>query len=745
MSVADYYLQKCTDAIAEDAALLLAKLSNPASLVDVNVTGALTEASSLGDLASLAGDYISNNASALTMAVVGATSLNKNSPFSALNAFMNMLANSVSAYNDMILIYVKKIAKQIVEALNKKIAINQTVQGDITALVNTLISMNQGPKVFDAYLTQLRAALILVDQGRRDIQLTTNTLQSQSFFLTKTFRKGKKEMAAAQKLIKPLAKNPYLNPTIKSVALNLGIPDSSQQIGNILALPKLCHKIISDVSNYGTVTLLANAQLSFYASAVAILIDGLPNILKQQLLSMLNQTLQQINSLEVSMANVLNGNPGAVAGPVNGFIPVPLKVSVNAYKWMMDINLIVNALKVIPADIVVVPPQINGTVHHGQPNILYAGSAGLFNSVSLGDTVSITGGTIVTPGDYIVMVKGAGKLTLDRAAYVPKPGAPIINLPLSPNDVQYSIITDGALSKFQLSQGPVIVYEQSVALIAREGNRRSGSGLLLAKEGQENFAYFQEQLIGLMTEAMVGVASTSVRTSAIAEGQALIEHCNLSMAQDREIIGYLTTFINTPIPLEDTLNQIEAGLAKLLKDLGLDKASDALAKGDFKSLLGMNGKNATYIGAALETLAFLKQCFPDQTSLNKFIQIENSIKGDQNLLNVKVSFNFDLAIFKNLAACTDFTNLANLFNSKEFLCALAGGAGLAAQAAGSAVASTATTAAGAISSGAGSAFSALSDMLSFPDSPPSAVNGVPAAPSNVVPDAAAASIAAKAL
>lgn len=740
MTVADYFLQKCTDALEEDVALLLDKLSDPASLVDVNMTDALGNDVALGDLASLAGSYVSNNAQQLTAAAIGMSGLNKNSSFAAFNTFLNLFANSVSAYNDLILLYLKKIAEQIVSGLNQKIAINKTVKGDLTGLVNALTSMNQGPDIFEAYLTQLRAALILVDEGRRDIQLTTNTLAASNTFLTKTFRKGKKEILAAQSLIKPLSNNPYLKPTAQSLALNLGIPDIPTQISNILALPKLCQKIISDAKNYGTTTLLVNAQITFYFAGLSILQTSLPNILKEQLLALLNQTLGLINSLEVSMANVLNGNPGAVQGPAGAFQPVPLKVSVNAFKWMMDINLIVNSLKVIPADIPVVTPQVNGQLVPTNVRQLNAGMANQFSKVSLGDTVTITAGKFAAPGDYIVMKTDANSIILDRPAYAA--AAVLPGQTTSPNDVQYSIVTDGALSKFELNTGVVGVYETSVAEIQKEGNRRGANGVLLATQGQENFSAFQGQLIPFLGECMLGVASSSVRAAVISEGIALMAHCDLSIAQDTEIIGYLNTFINTPIPLEDTLNQIEAGLSKLLKDLGLDRAADALTKGDFGKLFSMNGKNATFIGAALEALALLKQCFPNQADLNNFLSIENSIKGDQDLLNIKVTFDFDLAIFNNLANCANWTNLANLFTTKDFLCGLASAAGVAAQAAGTAAASAVTTSASAIAAGAGSAFSGLEDLLTTPDSPP-VTGGVPAAPANVTTDTAAVALAAK--
>lgn len=747
MSVADLYLAKCQAAIAESKALLLAKLSDPASIVDVDVTGALTEASSLGDLADLAGDYLVSNAGALTVAALGALGL-ENSAFSALNMFFNLFANAVSVYNDLILMYLKKLAEQIKSELQKKIEINTLIKGDITALLNALISLNKGDPIFEAYLHQLRAALILLDQGRRNVVTTRNTLDKNNTFLTKTFRKGKKQVAAAQKLIKPLSDNPYLKPTATALGLNLGLPTSADQIANILAIPKLCAKLIKDGQGYGGSTMLANAQLVFYFAGLEILQDAMPDIIKKQVLALFDQAIKQINSLETSMAFTLNGHPGAVTGPVAKYKPKPIPVSVSAFKWMMDINLVVNALKLIPSDVVVIPPQDNGRVLDGdKSNVLTSFAAEFFKDVSLGDTVTITGGKFATPGDYVVMKKvdgganGLDQLYLDKPAhsniFVPGPGETT-----TPYDVQYSIITDGALAKFQLNQDIVNVYKRSVTLIKQKGNRGSGLGQLLANEGQENFTIFQQQLLPFMAECLLSIPSAKSRTAVIAEGRALIAHCDLAIQQDTEISQILTTFINTPIPLEETLAAIQAGLAKILEDLGLDAAADALKSGDFAKLFSMNGKNATYIGAALEALAFLKACFGDAADLNKFLQIENGLKGDEELLNVKITLNFDLAILKNLADCLDFTALASLFSTEEFLCGLASAAGSAAQAAGAAVAGTATTAAGAISGTVDSAFSSIEDLLTFPASPP-ASDGVPKQPGNVIADSTAATIAAK--
>jgi hypothetical protein len=744
MSVADYFLKKCADATNENIKLLEEKLADPSSIVDVEVSGALADASSLGDLASIAGDYLENNAGGLMVAALGVAGL-QNSVLGGLNLFMNLLAQAVSLYNDLILIFLKKLAEQIVSGLNAKIAINTTLIVDLTKLVNAIDSLNKGPQVFDEYLTQLRAALILLDKGRKNIKLTRDTLSAQDLFLTKTFRKGRSQVFAAQSLIKPLANNPYLQPTAASLGLNIGIPTQPQQIANLLAIPKLCKKIIDEASSYGVKTLTVNAQLTFYFDGLELLQTNLPNILKQQIISLFDNVLHNINTLQVSMGKTLNGAQGAVLGPVSGFTPVPLKVSVTAFKWMLDINLIANALKLIPSDIPVVSQTSDGILSPAQKNVLTSGkpaSQGEFAHVKPGDNVTITGGKFAQKGDYVVMaVLSSSAIKLDRVAYF---NAPLLaGQTPAPNDVSYSIYRDGALATFALNQGLVRVYTDSITAIKKKGNRGGTAGKLIANEGQENFAILQIQLVSFMAQILGGLFTTEDRLNLIAEGHALINHCKLSIQQDTEIINILNTFINTPIPLEDLLNQIQAGLIKMLKDLGLDKAADLLQSGDFKSFFNMNGKNATYIGAALEALALLKACFKDPASLNKFTEVENSIKGDQDLLNIKLNLNFNLAIAANIKACTDLTALAALFNQSEFQCFLAGQAGVAAQMAGAAISSAATTAAGAITGAVGAGFDALNNLLTFPDSPPTNVDSVPAPPAGVATDTAAVALAAK--
>jgi hypothetical protein len=142
--------------------------------------------------------------------------------------------------------------------------------------------------------------------------------------------------------------------------------------------------------------------------------------------------------------------------------------------------------------------------------------------------------------------------------------------------------------------------------------------------------------------------------------------------------GILQKFIDTPIPSEETLQALKEGLFGVLEQLGLGSALDALKSGEYGKFFGMTGSTASYVGAALVAIGFLKECFDNDADKSVLTNIENEIKGDKDLLNFKLPLDFDFAILKNIQDCVDLTALAAFLKTKELLCdALKTGADLA--------------------------------------------------------------------
>ena len=768
MSLSDFYRKQCTDKLKENISNALAKLADPSSLVHTNIGDLLASGGGdgLGGLASFAEDYLAQNGPGLALAALKATGL-ENTALDALNLFYNMLAQLMAAYNDMMLIFLKKQARKCVTELDKKISLDGQLKQKLISIVNTLASLDRGDPVYDAYLAQLRAALVQLNSGRNDILLTRNTLKATDQFLPKVYRRGRNNVRAAVKKIKPptdsskvivpdsgkigaverggvvnraqpsallSSLNPndtkfasvrvgdtvtitiqtgstfilpgvykvsqklssaalvldhapfnlskpgvdqvtgvtyYIETIVKGVGRavasslikDLGLPTSADQIENMMATPTLVKGCIGVMRTYLTQTLLINTHLSFYKNGLAALLQGMPDLMKGFVLSLFDPVLTNLSTLIRSMALTLNNDENRVQGPVSGFKPAPLNVTSHAFKWSVDGYLIVEAMKLIPASVEVVHMRKDGLVRRTAPRDLVfvqATDGARFTKVKAGDNVEVTGGESATLGSYTVIKKVSPTvLTLDR---------PITGGKESTN-IEYTIETDGALGEFALNQNLVNVYKQSVLSLQRLNNAGSGSAALLASEGEENVIVFSGQVLTFLTQAASSVVvGGPARKAAISLGQSLISRCDLAIQRDKLEQQILRTFINTPIPLEDTLNQLLASLESVLAGLGLDKAAAALASGDYGALFGMNSKNATYVGAAVEAIAFLKSCFDDDATKAKLTAAENDLKGQKDLFSLKLSFDFDLAILKNIKDCIDLNNLANLFQSKEAIC-----------------------------------------------------------------------------
>lgn len=816
MSLAEYFQKQCTDKLEENIALTLAKLADPTSFINVSTSGALKDAAAggMGGLADFATDYLKDNADTLALQALKVTGL-EDKVLDALNIFYNMIAQAMAAYNDLILILLKQQAKALQAEYDKKIALENQMRLDLIAIINTMKSLDAGDPIFDAYLAQLRAALVELDQGRRNIRLVRDTLSATDAFLPKLYRKGKKQVIDASTKIKPptdslkriieeqhdgfvtrtepniliSGKAPNLPPPstpvatvtptqpgapqqltgippinsstastvavsgagsgstgsgeystvqagdqvvilavaagtppphlatgtftvvkkvsdsalqldrplfitapvdatgqiagityyvqriIKGVGLaikeaiiqNAGVPTQPQQIENILATPKAIKNAIVTAKNYGIEVATINTRLEFYYGGLLALQTGLPAVFKKYVLGLFDNLLKKLDLTTADVARTVNGAPTAIS-PNPGFAPNALNVCTHSFKWAMDLNLLVELFKTIPASTVVVQPQTNGRIQTSGRDILASGlgiAAAEYSKVKPGNTVEITGGTGIIPGTYtaVKILTGDYSLVLDRSPLAP--GAPTITV-----DVAYSIETDGALGEFQLNQNLVGVYKNTVAQLQALGTIQNGQASLVAVQAKENMAAFEPVMLTFLLQSAASIVSPSLRKQLVSLGTSLVHRCELAATRDAQIKAILQTFIDTPIPLEDTLQQLLSTLQSVLKGLGLDKALDLFNLGDYASLFGLNSKNATYIGAALEAIALLKACFPTEAQQGQLDDTESEIEGQQDLFNIKLSFDFDLAILKNLQACLDLTNLAKLFQQKEFLCKL---------------------------------------------------------------------------
>lgn len=351
MSLGVYFAKKCLDKMQENVALTLAKLSDPMSLVKVNVSGAIVDAAAggLGSLADFAGDYIKSHAEQIALFALQASGA-ETKILDALNVVYNMIAAAAMAQNDLIMMFMKNVARSAVIEIDKKKAIIDDLKIKIQALYNALVILCAGNPVWEKYLAQLRQALIDLETSRQEIVLVRNTLGLSDRYLGRTFDTARSRLIKTKLLVKPLENNPYLKASWKGLLANLGVPATNDQINATIMIPKLSKEVINAAKGYLEHTMKLDALILAFIEGLNSLNLLMPSVIKKYVLGLFDGTLNSLQNLIWSMAKNLNGNEQAIRGPAGGFEPSPLNVSVNVNKWAMDLSVVIEYLKVIPSD-----------------------------------------------------------------------------------------------------------------------------------------------------------------------------------------------------------------------------------------------------------------------------------------------------------------------------------------------------------------------------------------------------------
>lgn len=601
MSVAQFFYDKCTKLLEENVNLTINKLSDPASFLNVEVSGALAEAAkgSVGDMAKFGEDYLKSNADKAALGAVKALGA-QDKVRGGIGMAFNMISSSIAFKNDLVFMFMKQVARNAIVEIEKKREILTQLNETLLRLLNAMRALNEGDPIFEQYLEELREALFQISQAEEKTKTVARTLQASDFWLSRVFTEAKDHLLEADKLIKPLEDNPYLQMNSKSLAKNLGvghlITNDEQQKQNVLLIPRLTEDLIQQAQGYSEAVTNLNALLEAFVLGLDQINSTLPDMMKKYVGDFLETAISDMGNLREEMGETLNGAPGATRAPVPNFNPAPLEVSTKAYKWALDLNLIIEFMRSVPA----------GT---------------------LGD--------------------------------------------LNP--------TNAIVDKFE----SIIDKLKGIDTYSR------GTAVVIGTDGQEELTTLESQLLTLMVEANTALVSSSVREEAISLGQSIVTRNNIVLDRDKDIEALLQEWVDTPIPAEEDLQRILDSIFGALRGLGLNRAADKLANGNFQEFFNLNPKTATYAGAALTTLALLKDCFDTTEEEQEITEVQNEVEQEEELLKVDVSFNFDLAIFNNLEECARFESLAKVYSLKEQICGLLE------------------------STGAGSAFNAAKDLVSF--------------------------------
>jgi len=402
MSLAMFLSQKCLKKMSDNVTYINQKLANPDQIINFNASEGLQKAvaGGLSGLYALAENYVKQNADALIMSgityVADATGASK-AMADALQKFQNYLAAAYMAQNNLIYKMTQEVAITIMEELSLKDQKLVALADRVRELYAALASLVGAGDYWVDYYSTLRKALALVASTRTDLNLVYNTLQKNDYWLQKKFDGTVTKLEQARDLITPKKNNPAIqkisegsyninrtyctkwpdraNPAkskqesasrwkqvesgFKTMGKGLAIfgdgltdtfpfPTKEQTWQATLAIGRLSNFTLIEMKGYFELANKVNAQVTGFKESLSLLRSGMPLFIKDYVLARLKPTNTRVNTLVTSMSLVLNGEEGRLSGPKPGYKPNSLSVTVSGFKWVSDINIILQGYKTIP-------------------------------------------------------------------------------------------------------------------------------------------------------------------------------------------------------------------------------------------------------------------------------------------------------------------------------------------------------------------------------------------------------------
>ena len=596
MSLSEYFSKECEKRVQENITLALKKISDPFAKINFELSSplikkALDSQGSFGDFVS---KQIKDNGDLLTTSAVGlASDVDQQNIRDAYAAASNVIGTAIVAKNDLLLIFMKKVAKNAVLEIAKKEAHLLKIKKTIEELRGYLLTLTKSNADYEKYLAQLRSALVLLAAANQDLRLVRGSFSSRQIWLSQRFAAAKKNISLAKTLMLPDVSNEaakkksandwvaakqavssyYDSTTVKKAGIqqmtNWGLPANHEQMIAFKKIPLLARRFLSETQDYTVTTLVLNGLLAAYKEGLADIKKALPSFLKTYTVGLLDKLIKRSTSLEGEMSGTLYND---AKDPL-----LPTKVVIYSAKWHAELSLLAANFDIFPED-------------------------------------------------------GLKAITLNRQA--------------------------------------VGVYEETVAYLKSLGTVSVQGAQLVAVAAEENPINFDTQIAVFGMTAIESLTSTSKRAPAASLGVSLMSRIDLAISRDKQIAATLTRFINTPIPLESSLEVIGGQMTSLLKNMGFDKAAESLSSGKFSKFFKLNARDATTVGAGLTAISLLKKCLPTVADQEKLSELQTELERSEDLIHFKLKIDFDFAIFKNLNDCIKFTNLATFAKIKEAICGL---------------------------------------------------------------------------
>lgn len=191
-----------------------------------------------------------------------------------------------------------------------------------------------------------------------------------------------------------------------------------------------------------------------------------------------------------------------------------------------------------------------------------------------------------------------------------------------------SMVPGPTLSTVQQSNDALAAYNKAVLALQKMDTISEGTVVLTAVDGREDVGQMEKQMITLVLGVPVAMMNKSKGLTLLSLCRTLIRRNELARARDMEIEALMRNFISAPLPLQATLKRVGDGIYSMLDKFGLDRASDMLKKGDFKNFFNLDGKTATFAGAALTGIAFLKGKLTTSEDREQLTQAQREIEKD---------------------------------------------------------------------------------------------------------------------
>ena len=522
---------------------------------------------------------IAQNASSLIMA---ATDNIKGSISGKIMAVQNFAFSAVTAalmfQYELIFYMAKEGAKKISKRAADNIELLKKMQDAVQQLYNALIKLSNSSPFFDAYLKDLRAAIILINDAQSNMYRLRSAFKARTFWSKYHYNKALDSLDRAIKLILPpppatpdsplagpdgpvakddLSNNTAIKASTKAgggnkvdwVPANLGVSDISKSDAYqaYIEIPQLAMGVIESYNNYITMVFKLNAGIALFQGALSSVQqfswqEGLENYLKQFVTEAIGLCRNMTLGVMKSMALDINNGEQNVAGPEPArYRPNSVTTSAKAPIWGVKLMAVLEMLKLISTDSL----------------------SALNNKSELLD---------------------AYNNAIDQLAA------------LDNRKTQYAFMrcTDAKEALGDIEVDILTLAFQAIFALGDAGQLGETSELVNVTNAEGETSQFDAG-------------------SAIVSARRVYDRLGLSIVNCENIIRIMDQYVARTTPLLGSLNALGNSISNVLAEYGYDKALEDFQSGNIASLLSMDSKTATYAGVAM-------------LALN---QILNAVEGDE--------------------------------------------------------------------------------------------------------------------